>query len=105
MGRLKVVEHEVYRVRRCADENNLEYGVVERMGVVEGPQEVDVSSEVHNQVQELRLERNAGCTLSTYVSSCAIGFPGQCDVHLMSSSYAKGSGSRTDGTSPLKSHC
>ena len=56
MGRLKVVEHEVYRVRRCADENNLEYGVVERMGVVEGPQEVDVSSEVHNQVQELRLE-------------------------------------------------
>jgi hypothetical protein len=26
------------------------------MGVVEGPQEVDVSSKVHNQVQELRLE-------------------------------------------------
>jgi hypothetical protein len=45
------------------------------MRVVEGPQEVDVSSEVHNQVQELRLERNASRTLSEYVSSCAIGFP------------------------------
>jgi hypothetical protein len=56
VGRLEVVEHEVYGVRRCTDEHNLEYGVVERMGVVEGPQEVDVSSKVHNQVQELRLE-------------------------------------------------
>lgn len=76
MGRLEVVEHEVHGVRRCADEHNLEYGVVERMRVVEGPQEVDVSSEIHNQVQELRLERNAGRTLSKYVSSCEIGFPG-----------------------------
>lgn len=75
MGRLEVVEHEVYGVRRSTNENDLEYGVVERMRVVEGPQEVDVTSEVHNQVQELRLERNASRTLSEYVSSCAIGFP------------------------------
>ena len=63
MGRLKVVEHEVYRVRRCADENNLEYGVVERMGVVEGPEEVDVTREVDDQVEELRLERDTRCAL------------------------------------------
>jgi hypothetical protein len=37
VGRFEVVEHEVDRVRGCADEDNLEDGVVERLGLVEGP--------------------------------------------------------------------
>lgn len=37
MRGLEVVQHEVYRIRRCADEDDLEDGVVKRVGVVEGP--------------------------------------------------------------------
>lgn len=63
MGRFEVVEHEVHGVCGCADEDDLEDGVVQRIGVVEGPQKVDVSTKVYNQVQELRLERDTGRTL------------------------------------------
>lgn len=56
MGGLEVVEHEVYGIRGSADEDDLEDGVVQRVRVVEGPEEVDVSAKVNNQVQELRLE-------------------------------------------------
>lgn len=63
MGRLEVVEHEVNGICGRADEDDLEYGVVQRVGVVEGPQEVNVSTQVHNQVQELRLERDTSRTL------------------------------------------
>lgn len=63
MGRLEVVEHEVYGVCGGADENDLKDSVVQRIGVVEGPKEVDVSTEIHDQVQELRLERYTGRTL------------------------------------------
>lgn len=64
--RLKVVEHEVYGVGRCADEDDLEDGVVQRLGLVEGPQEVNVPCEVHDEVQELRFERNTGRALQCY---------------------------------------
>jgi hypothetical protein len=37
VGRFEIVEHEVYGVRGRADEDNLEDGVVERLGLVEGP--------------------------------------------------------------------
>lgn len=63
MRRLEVVEHEVYGVCGCANENDLEDGIVQRVGVVEGPEKVNVSSQVNNQVQELRLERDASCAL------------------------------------------
>ena len=63
MGGLEVVEHEVNSVRGCADEDYLEDGVVKRIWVVEGPKEVDVSTEIHNQVEKLRLERDTGRTL------------------------------------------
>lgn len=63
MGRLEVVEHEVYGIRGCADEDDLEDGVVQRMRVVEGPEKVDVSTKVNNQVQELRLEGDTGRAL------------------------------------------
>lgn len=63
MGGLEVVEHEVYGVGGCADEDDLEDSVVQRIGVVEGPEKVDVSTEVYDQVQELRLERDAGRAL------------------------------------------
>jgi hypothetical protein len=63
VGGFEIVEHEVYGVRGRADEDNLEDGVVERLGLVEGPQQIDVSCEVDDEVQELRLERNARCAL------------------------------------------
>jgi hypothetical protein len=37
VGRFEVVKHKVDSIRRCADENNFEDGVVERFGLVEGP--------------------------------------------------------------------
>jgi hypothetical protein len=58
-----VVQHEVYGVRGRADEDNFEAGVVECLGLVEGPQKIDVSGKVDNQVEELRLERDAGRAL------------------------------------------
>lgn len=63
MCRLVVVEHEVDGVGRSADEDDLEDGVVERLGFVEGPEEVDVTREVDDQVEELRLERDTRCAL------------------------------------------
>lgn len=53
MRRFEIVEHEINGIRGCADEDNLEDGIVQRVGVVECPEEVDVSTKVYNQVQEL----------------------------------------------------
>lgn len=50
MGGFEVVEHEVNGVRRCTDEDYFEDGVVKRIWVVEGPKQVDVSAQIHNQV-------------------------------------------------------
>jgi hypothetical protein len=63
VGWFVVVEHEVYGVCGRADEDNFEDGVVKRSGLVEGPQEINVSCEVDNQVKELRLERDTGRAL------------------------------------------
>lgn len=105
VGRLEVVEHEVYGIRGCADEDDLEDGVVQRMGVVEGPEKVDVSTKVNNQVQELRLERNAGRALFSNVRFRVFCSLSRLDVHWRSSSCARESGSIADGTSPLKNPC
>jgi hypothetical protein len=86
VGRFEIVKHEVDRVCRGADEDNLENGVVERLGVVEGPEQVDISGEVNNQVQELRLERNAGCALEACQNAPSrIGVSGQrtLDVFIL----------------------
>ncbi len=104
MGGLEVVEHEVYGVRGCADEDNLKDSIVQRIGVVEGPQQIDVSTEVNNQIQELRLERDAGRTLSEYVRLCVISLLESLNIRSRSSSCAGGSGLIVDGTSPLSSH-
>lgn len=53
MRGLVVVEHEVDRVRGRANEYDLEDGVVERLGFVEGPEKVDISRNVYDQVKEL----------------------------------------------------
>jgi hypothetical protein len=53
---LVVVEHEVDGVGRGADEDDFEDGVVERAGRVEGPEKVDVSRHVYDEVEELRFE-------------------------------------------------
>ena len=53
MRRLVVIEHEVDSVGGCADEDDLENGVVERFGFVEGPQQVDVTREIDHQIEEL----------------------------------------------------
>jgi hypothetical protein len=53
VGGLVVVEHEVDGVRGGADEDDLEDGVVERAGRVEGPEKVDVSRHVYDEVEEL----------------------------------------------------
>lgn len=63
MCRLEVVEHEVHGVRGCADKDDLKDSVIQRVRVVEGPEKVNVSSKVDNQVQKLRLERDTGRAL------------------------------------------
>ena len=63
LGGFVVVEHEVDGVRGGADEDDLEDGVVERLGLVEGPEKIDVTRNVYDEVEELRLERDAGCAL------------------------------------------
>lgn len=104
MGGLEIVEHEVNGVGGCADEHNLENGIVQRVRVVEGPKEVNVSTEVNNQVKELRLERDTGRTLLSYISVCSSEAILSIDIHWRSSSCARESGWRADGTSPLCSH-
>ncbi len=56
MCRLVVVEHEVNCVCGSSDEHDLEDGVIEVSDLVEGPQEIEVARDVHQEVQELRLE-------------------------------------------------
>lgn len=63
VGGLVVVEHQVNGVRGSADEDDLENGIVERLGLVEGPEKIDVARNVYDEVEELRLERDAGCAL------------------------------------------
>ena len=53
MRRFVVVEHEIDGISRCADEDDLEDSVVERLGVVESPQKVDVARDVYYEVKEL----------------------------------------------------
>jgi hypothetical protein len=53
VGRLVVVEHEVDGVRGGADKDDLEDGVVQRLALVEGPEEIDVSRYVYDEVEEL----------------------------------------------------
>jgi hypothetical protein len=53
VGGLVVVEHEVHRVRGRADEDDFKDGVVERLWLVEGPEKVDVSGNVYDEVKEL----------------------------------------------------
>lgn len=53
MGGLVVVKHEVDGVRGAADEDDLENGVVERLGLVKGPEKVDVARDIYDEVEEL----------------------------------------------------
>lgn len=55
-GGLEVLEHQVDGVSLGADEKDLEGGVVEHVRSVEGPKEVEVSGDVDDEVEELRLE-------------------------------------------------
>jgi hypothetical protein len=52
----EVVEHQVHGVARGRDKDDLEDGVVEGAGQVEGPQEVEVARDVDEEVEELRFE-------------------------------------------------
>lgn len=60
---LVVVQHQPHDVPLAAEEDDLEHGIVERLGFVEGPEEIEVSRYVDNQVQELRFKAYAGCAL------------------------------------------
>jgi hypothetical protein len=71
VGGFVVVEHQVDGVSRGANEDNLENGVVEVLRVVERPEQVDVASDVNEEVQELRLEGYAGCALLEQVTTLA----------------------------------
>jgi hypothetical protein len=70
VGRFIVIEHEVDSVCGSADEDDLKDGVVEGLGLVECPQQVDVSCEVDNEVEELRLERDARRALHALLGRC-----------------------------------
>jgi hypothetical protein len=48
--RLIFVEHQIDRVSRAADENDLENGIVKRLGFVESPEKIDVSCYVNDEV-------------------------------------------------------
>lgn len=65
MRRFVVIEHQVHSVRRRADEDDFENRVVESRRLVKGPQEVDVTREIDNQVEKLRFERDARSALPT----------------------------------------
>lgn len=56
---LVVVEHEVDGVRGRADEDNLKDGVVEIIGIVKCPEQVNVSCYIDNQIQKLRFKGDA----------------------------------------------
>jgi hypothetical protein len=53
VGGLVVVEHQINGVCGSADEDDLEDGVVECRGRVEGPEEVYVSRYVYDEIEEL----------------------------------------------------
>ena len=73
VGGLVVVEHQVDGVRGSADKDDLEDGVVERLGLVEGPQKIDVARDIYNKVEELRLERDAGRALLRLDGALVVG--------------------------------
>jgi hypothetical protein len=56
MSRFIVVKHQIDGIGRRADEYDLEDGVVERFGFVEGPEQVDVPGNVDDEIEELRFE-------------------------------------------------
>ena len=76
MSWLVIIQHQVNGVELCADEDDLEGCVPERLRWV-GPEEVEVAGHVYGQVEELGFEGNAGCALRANVSiedkSCSIG--------------------------------
>jgi hypothetical protein len=55
--------HEVDDVGARGDEEDLEDGQVQLAGHPEGPEQVEVARRVHEEVEELRLERDARCAL------------------------------------------
>jgi hypothetical protein len=59
VGGLVIIEHKVDGIGRSADEDDLEDGVVECLALIEGPEEIDVSRHVYDEVEKLRLERDA----------------------------------------------
>lgn len=63
MSWLVVVQHQPHDVSLAAEEDDLEHGVVKGLRLVEGPEEVEVSRNVDNEVEELRFEAYAGCAL------------------------------------------
>jgi len=56
MRGLVIVEHQVDCVRRGTDEDDFEARVIQCVGIIKGPYEVDVAGEVHDEVEKLRLE-------------------------------------------------
>lgn len=99
MGRLEIVEHEVDGVCGSADEDNLKDGVVQRFRLVKGPDKVDISRQVDDEVKELGFERDARRAL--VIVRCATTIAMGCHVRLMFSSYAARSKSKTGGINPL----
>ena len=59
MGGPVVVEHEVDGVGGGDEEDDLENGEVQLRELVKGPQQVDITRDVDNEVEELRFERDA----------------------------------------------
>lgn len=100
VGRLVVVKHQVDGVRGAADKDDLEDGVVERFRQVEGPEKVDVSCHVYNEVEELRLERDAGRAL-LLLGHARGGGRGFLGVRSTTSSSEARSKWRGDGRDPL----
>lgn len=60
MSRLIIVQHQVYGIRRRRDEDDLEDGVIERIGFIEGPEQIHIASYVNGEVEELTFERDTG---------------------------------------------
>ena len=103
MGGLVVVEHQVDGVRGSTDEDDLENGVVERLGLVEGPEKIDVARNVYDEVEELRLERDTGCAL-LQLDGAVCGRQGFMGVRLTTSSSEAESKWTADGKDPLGVH-
>lgn len=58
-----IIEHEIHSVCGSGNEDDLEDSIVEILGFVKGPDKINVTGNVDEQVEELRLERYAGSAL------------------------------------------